>query len=272
MYVGPFSSTALMFLSSHSDTPKLQIFYTAEQQQHSYLSSPPWMDIPFRLLSKRPLERLMDVLAQAPSLQLRAGALPNILSEELRFQEVRELIDCCWQLDAQLEKIYSALEQSVRGPSSHTDVSSSHDEANSVVVSDTITFTTIADAKAILLLWSLQTLLWSGMTALYDFPGFQPSIEGETSGTPFRTSTTTTTLRPLRHRSNWITSVRQICASLTFCLCPEHGTLGPLAVAAPLGILKGVLVDHPKYARELHHVRMVLERIGSDGLRILKYA
>ena len=212
---------------------------------------------------KRPLDRILDLLALGTTLQQRGACLQYIASDEMRLREVHALIQDCWEIDGKLDDIAQLLRPGIQTRTYEPEVNETAEMADEEVIPITEpSFADLATAKTVLLLWSLQAMLWSGMVSLYNdlaIAGSFETLSGEISiGWP-----------PLSHRINWIEKVHDVVASLSFCLQPENGLLGPWAIVAPLGIVNGLVHGKSQFEAESRAILDALKCVNNRGLPVV---
>jgi hypothetical protein len=185
-----------------------------------------------------------------------------------------ELLNKCWTLDHQMEQFYESLKSGNPDPLFWSVMSSDSDRLKDDSHILAFTYFEFCSARVsvnLILYWASLTVLWSGMTRLYDsleklashyYPSLASSPEKkelyEVLGVPDR-----------GHTQNFIATARKVCFSVAFGLRDEQGMH---TIIAPLMMICHALRPWKRYSEEITWVESKLEEIQGKGIKILKYS
>jgi len=217
--------------------------------------------VPWRTHPKRDLDQVLDLLIAAPALYAVGDRLPSLPPSAV-IPTTLEVVTKCWKLDAELQAIYGRLENSHPGPIYWATLARD-DYANPADTDPkcgklfpvAFHFPNLSMAQAVLINWSVQLMLWKGLTQLYDMLA---SFQYDLSKLP-----------PLGHRRQFVEPARNICQGVEYCLRDEMPGWGPSVATAPLSIVAAALVECPEFKREVAWALEAMGRVHRQGVRII---
>ncbi|RJE23298.1 hypothetical protein PHISCL_04372 [Aspergillus sclerotialis] len=248
-------------------TRLIGILYTMQQHSPTYLADPIWMKVPFSQSSKRPIDRVADCLAQAPTIFNKTDRIQELHPME-QLELANNLASQCWDLDWTMQQCYEELRLTVDGPLYWSELSRSGsplDEADQKrLFPVAYKFPNIKIASTLMMYWATLVMLWSGLSDLYRLID---SIVNDEAATEHQELD----LPPLGHRSDFLPMAWHVCRSVDYCMQEEMMTVGSLAVASPLALVIGTLRDNPHCQQEVLWMRAALGQVQGRGLRIFEH-
>ena len=287
----------------HSLFIAVRSLYTLRSmQQHAtmFLTEPDWMQVPWTTAPKTESDHLWDCLARAPAIFQRADGFDTWTPLE-RLCNALEMIEDCWQIDAELEQLYTHLENSFPGPLFWPELSIMEDPADDGEMGKLFPvafhFCHLRIAMIMTLYWATLCMSWHGMGLLYgvvadcsveckDVDALQtrPSLlldglRNSSADCPCKTDSTVSCsntfdvskLPPLAHRTDFAAPGKNVCQAVEYCLQPEMLVSGPSSILAPLGIVVGTLQTYERYRREVAWGNGIFKKIEKERYPFLKY-
>ncbi|KAK9242881.1 hypothetical protein V1506DRAFT_509025 [Lipomyces tetrasporus] len=148
-----------------------QSFSASRRKGREFLSSPLWVQGPWKGSPKRVLDRLIDCLAMGPIIFQQTERFRTLRSKPL-LDLALEIVDHCWALDKALRGIYEDLERETAGslywPTLSQGQNVAYDPAFGNVFPVAFQFQDLNTARTLMLYWSLAVMVWSGFCALYE--------------------------------------------------------------------------------------------------------
>ena len=242
----------------------------------TFLDQPEWMTVPFSAKPKQPLDKFIDVFLEGFKL-LGEGENLAKMPLHLRFAKGIELLKACWKFDNDMEEFYRDLKASSDTPIFWPVLSAKQDDwgHSDTLATTTFEFADIGIALPMMLYWASLTMVWSGMTDLYDMvdsfveqfnPVSIPSIPGRAMRNPVYEKLG---IPERGHCGDFIVTARKVCQSVGYCMRHE---LGKRAAVAPLAMVRDTLLSSsPKYDETIDWIEARLMEIQSDGMNIARY-
>ena len=243
-----------------------QILDAMEPHHSTYLSDEAWMDGPWRERPKRPMDVLFDHVAQAPAIFNQVQALRSLQPHEV-LPATLQIITKCWEMDDKLRIFYDNLESSSLGPLYWPEFSKAES-----IFPVAFHFSDLNTANMLMLYWTTLTMLWSGLSKLYELLSSLAQIEMDSGGIyDSSPSYHISLLRPLDHRVRYISMARNVCQSVEYCIQDQMLGFGSSTVVAPLTILTETLRDDPNFASEMLWIKETFKTIDAQGIKILSH-
>lgn len=273
-----------------------QILVCMANHQPSFLSTPLWMEGPFREHPKRPLDRLVDCLCEAPAIYKDADILLNFTPlKQLEFHLVS--ITKCWEMDSTLQDVYNDLEKEFSSPMYWsvlaTEPNLADDPIRGKVFPVAYHFPNLAVARSLMLYWSCRLLVWTGFFFLYsgiadlefetadarcsNFPDCA-MFDDDMCHCRYLVAKSAgwyqfdrSLLKPLDNRTDLKLLTYNVCQSVEYCL--NSGVLfGSWSVSTPLSFVYETTKNFPGYERERAWMEATLRKLQDNGLRIIEYS
>jgi hypothetical protein len=301
LFVGFRSQAVIMFsadndyLEQSTDHVYYQILLGLENKKSNFLSSPLWLEGPWKGRPKRVSDRLIDFLAMGPSIFQQVERFQTLRSKPL-LNLVLEIVDHCWAVAKALQEIYEDLERESVGslywPTLSEHPNAADDPAIGKVFTVAFQFPDLAAARTLMMYWALAVMVWSGMSSLYSFI---PTIEVDPADafcldypdcvdpdscvcrhlTPTASGSLqydASTLPSLGHRADYLTPARNVCQSVEYCCNTAFPMFGVFSVSTPLIMVFETMRHDPRFASETAWMAATLNTIQNRGLRILNYS
>lgn len=211
--------------------------------------------LPFNTKPKTPLDRLTDLILDAPALLNAADRLNTITDTKLFLSTAADLLKSCSDLDVRLgyflcdfelslspQKLYWCLQERP-----HT-LSRMAFLLPKLAELDQFEFPDIRVAQIMLLYWAVTIMLHAGMHHLANAVAGVAKFHASESES-------TESLQPRHEFSDY---VRNILRSVHYCLFTDAATLGASAIVAPIRIISDVLSGMPEHEEDARCAQMVL--------------
>ncbi|KAL9608092.1 MAG: hypothetical protein Q9167_007054 [Letrouitia subvulpina] len=241
------------------------ILQSLEQHRSTYLSEPDWATIPFEESGKDLWNQVLDYVARAPRILGQTDKFKYI-PIIARLPLTLEIIDECWKIDAELEKLEQKLNANMQEPPYTIQISAMAERFSSnLSISNAFPtvfyFPNLRMASTMILYWAILLILWTGMSALYTQVTIIKMMDPSAASVelPF-----------LGHRTGFIAVARNILQSFEYCMQDSMREMGPSTLAAPLDIVVETLKDYPQYSQEVAWAEEALGIISQRSLRYLK--
>jgi hypothetical protein len=244
----------------------------ALETKQTFLSDSEWKSIPFATDKKTRYDRILDLLLEAPALLRRGEYLDKIKSDGERYPVALEIFEDCLEFDRRMQSIIAELESEKKTSPFWT----SPDPTGSASTRDQHMITTkegsnkplieyefdnMVTAINMILLWAMQTLLWSSMTKLYILittvqltRGISPTIPGWE-----------------KRFTHFVIPARNVLQSAAYFMKNEPSAR--IAVAPLMMVLDSLhsWADGKDFEIELTYGKMMLARIEKKGMRLIKH-
>ncbi|CAG7932960.1 unnamed protein product [Penicillium olsonii] len=250
-------------------TGPLKILFALNHQQPNILLESSWIEQPWTGLTKTPHDRVTDCLAEAPAILERVRSLMT-MNPVQQIGTLREIIGECWRIDEQMDDIYDCMRLSAAGAlywpvPSQTDYST-HVESSEILFPVVFCFLNAQTAATLMLLWATRTMLWSGLTNMYQH------LQAITAAQQLDVTPEGNELRSIDRCGDYLSVADQVCQSVEYFLSDEMLLSGPLSVSPALGIVVDSLRQRPGHTREIAWIQGALEFARRKGLRVLEHA
>jgi hypothetical protein len=239
----------------------------------TFLNQPEWKTIPFSIDPKTDLDDLLDLLLDEVSLIQQGSVLANLPIHE-QLPATIELLNKCWRFDDQMEQFYNHLKSRNPNPLYWPILLSDNDrkkDNSNILDLTSFEFCSVTVSVNLILYWASLTVLWSGMSRLYD-------VLAELAGSQFPSIANSLGNKDLYeklkvpdrgHIQNFIATAHKVCFSTAFGLREEFGVQ---IVVAPLVMIRQALRPWNRYFEEVAWVESKLEQLEGKGLILLKYS
>lgn len=248
-----------------------QILFALNQHTPNILLESSWIERPWVGLPKTPHDRVTDCLAQAPAILERVQSLIH-MSPTQQIDALRDLINDCWHIDERLDEIYECMRLSTTGalywpmPSQIDHLANAED--SELMFSVVFRFQNAQIAATLMLLWATRTMLWSGLTNMYQHlraimgsQGYDSNMAPERSSEYLR----------IERCGDYMSVADQVCQSVEYFLNDEMLLSGPLSVSPALGIVADSLKHRPGHVQEIAWIQGALKRARQKGLGVLEH-
>jgi hypothetical protein len=254
----------------------VEIIGSIVQHRETFLSRREWMERPWQLLPKTPLELLADPLFDVPAILQQLDEVSREANQTILQDGLRDIIAKCLKVESALRGSYRSFKNSVSGPLYWPELSTleSHldDTRLGKLFPVSYHFPTFFVAQVI-------TKYWSGMMVVHYLLTYTHNKLAAIQSSKPLTCTTNTLLWPIsasnllysaipsalpcrEHSDKLKTMVRSICQSVEYFLQDEMGGLGPLTMLLQLRGCKNCLEGVPEdWSREISWITDYLERI-----------
>ncbi|KAJ5334588.1 hypothetical protein N7452_006991 [Penicillium brevicompactum] len=237
----------------------------------SMFLEPSWMEIPWEGMQKTPRDRVTDCLAQAPAILEQVGSLIH-MSPAQQSSLLQKLISECSHIDEQIDNIYEDMQLSAAS-ALYWPVELQLDSVTGLQGATTLfpvvlCFQNIQIATTLVLLWATRTMLWAGLTNMYQHlevitpcESFSPSPSLELlSGS-----------NPAVRCKDYILMAHQVCQSVEYFLNDEMMLSGALSVSPALGIVADSLCNRPGHAEEIAWIQRAMGLARRKGMGVLEH-
>ncbi|KAJ5164297.1 uncharacterized protein N7500_006127, partial [Penicillium coprophilum] len=255
------------------------ILFSLMNHTSTILFEPTWMEQPWAEISKTSHDRVVDCLAQAPVILERVRSLPQ-LSIVQQLDLLHRLIGECWQIDKQLDAIHDDMRQSTSDvlywqvPSQTEPFFDFRNSGDLFPV--VFCFLNAQVAATLMLLWATRTMLWSGLSNMYQHLESVTSLQKlscvdlgqDLDQSPLLEEMGT--VNPIDRCGAYLSVGHQVCQSVEYFLKDEMLLAGPLTVSPALGIVVDSLRNRPGHDREIAWIQAALVVVRRKGLRVLQ--
>ena len=254
----------------------MEIIGSLFRRRETFLSRPEWIERPWKLLSKSPLDELFDGLLDLPAIFRQFDKLSQETNQTVLQDGFRDIIEKCLKVESAWRGLYGNFETSVPGPLYWPELStleSPLDDTNSgKVFPISFHFPSFVIAQFVTSYWSCMMAVHWQLTYTYDklaatqsstaFISTTDSLSWSTSTGNGLYSTIPFDLRSGEHDSKWKTMVKNICQSGEYFLQDQMGGLGLMSMLTLLRGCNGVLETVAKeWSREISWITNFMERI-----------
>lgn len=240
-----------------------------------FLSRPEWIETPWKLLSKTPLDELIDVLFGYHAVLQQFETQCHKLQSTMLQPALSETITKCLAINTALRALYSSFEKSTGGPLYWPELStieSRLDDASSgKVFPISFHFPAFLVAQLVTTYWAgvmaVQHLLMSTYDKLAQVESLPEAASNSFSNgmppLPISTGDGYALRSSLQHRIEWTNMVKNICQSAEYFLQDQMGVSGPLAIISHLlGCRRNLKeVSEEGWSREVGWMTEVIERM-----------
>ncbi|KAL4881337.1 C6 zinc finger domain-containing protein [Aspergillus karnatakaensis] len=254
-----------------------EILFALKEGHSTELCELSWVERPWTNIPKTFRDLVTDCLAQAPAILERVGLLFH-LDVPQRLDLVLELIDKCCQIDNQLDGIDTRIRRSEdvlywELPSRSAPLPFI-DGYLGPLFAVVFCFQSAQVGATLMLLWAARTMLWSGLSNLYQL--LESTALSETSSR-FVDHVSLSKIRHLPHRERcveYLSMAHRVCQSVEYFLNDEMLLAGPLSVSPALGIVASSLLNRPgnSHEREIAWIQATLDMVRRKGLNVLRHA
>ncbi|CAG8030455.1 unnamed protein product [Penicillium salamii] len=247
------------------------ILFALNHQTSNILLESSWMEQPWTELPKTPHDRVTDCLARAPAILQRVQSLIS-MNPAQQMYSLRDIIGECWHIDEQMESIYNCMRLS-KGDALYWPVPSRADhlmntEGSGNLFPIVFNFQNTQIAATLMLLWATRTMLWSGLTNMYQHLEAIIAAQGHNTNTSAELKNE---VNPMERCGDYIFVAHQVCQSVEYFLHDEMLLSGPLSVSPALGIIADSLRNRPGHDQELAWIQGALKLARQKGLRVLEH-
>lgn len=232
---------------------------------------PSWMKTPWEGVPKTPRDRITDCLAQAPAILERVRSLIH-MGPMQQLGMLHKLISDCWRIDMQLDDVYENMQLSAASalywPVESQPDSVNGPESSLLMFPVVFCFQNIQVAATLVLLWATRTMLWAGLTNMYQH------LEAVTSHESFSQSPSLKEINDSNHVlrcREYILVAHQVCQSVDYFLKDEMLLSGPLSVSPALGIVADSLRNRPGHAKEIVWIQSAMRFARRKGMGVLEH-
>ncbi|KAL4864109.1 hypothetical protein BDV12DRAFT_189152 [Aspergillus spectabilis] len=241
------------------------ILFALKHNHSTILFESSWMEQPWAGISKTPHDRVTNCLAQAPLILERVRSL-FYLSIRQQIDLVHELIRECWQIDEQLEGIGNETQRSTSDDLIYWQFGH--------LFPVVFWFRDAQVAATLMLLWAARTMLWSGLSNLYQhLECITPFLGPHSDQTSVLEVMKTGISYPLKSCGEYLSMAHRVCQSVEYSLKDETLLAGPLFVSPALGIVADSLRNLPGHGHglEIAWIQAALEVVRRKGIRVLQH-
>ena len=233
------------------------------------------MTAPFSSTPKGVLDLFLDIFLGGVPI-LRGADTLAALPPHLQFAKVIELLKQCWKLDNQLRSFYENLKSSTSTPLFwpvfSADNVSGDGHADSLAYLS-LEFIEMKVAVIIVLYWATLTVLWSGMSHLYDSIDefgaiLNPAWTKATDDSVKIEFYQKLGLPEPGHCRDFIIVARKVFQCVDYCMKDE---LGRRVIVAPLTMTIDSLESWGKYTEEVTWALGKLQESQNRGMKLVKY-
>ena len=230
----------------------------------------PWAEIP-----KRSHDQVTDCLAQAPMILERMRSLPH-LSLIQQVDLLHHLIHEYWQIDKQLDDTYNEMRESTLDVLYWRVLSQTEPLVDSENLFPVVfCFQNAQIAATLMLLWATRTMLWSGLSNMYQHleritkleksscVALEPELDQGSA------SEVMGTLNPIDRCGEYLSVAHRVCQSVEYFLKDGMLLAGPLSVSPSLGIVLDSLRNRAGHGQEIAWIQAALGLVRRKGLRAL---
>ncbi|KAG8529553.1 uncharacterized protein KY384_006190 [Bacidia gigantensis] len=261
------------------------ILSALREHRTTYLSSSEWIQSPWSINAKSPIDQLVDFFAEAPGLYLAADQL-KILGFPTVLEASLDLIDRCWDLDDHLQQFFEDFAAKIPGPLYTPTLAKGlvavDDKDLPKLFPVAFQFSNLQISGVTMWYWITSLLLWSGLFALYRevgevMAGMTPDSPcpclscGQKAGS-CSIKARLINLRQLgEQRRDYLTLAWNVCQSFEYSTQDCMLGLGPASMAAPLSIVLEQVKSHPDRDREVAWIKAALDIVRKRGMKYLGY-
>jgi hypothetical protein len=243
----------------------------ALETKSTFLSTQEWKTLPFTKLPKTPLQRVIDLLLEAPVIQTRVDKLPALQPSE-HVPVLISIIEHCLAVDEGMQDLYLDLESSVGSPIYWPNTSIQPGDVDALFP-DSFVFPDYRTGTTMMLSWATLTILWSGICHLYRYVALltplTPTASGKLTGSYVKDGQTHKFEIPTSARyEEFPTMARNVCKSVEFCMQDE---LGLVTLACPLMMVVEALGSWPGFEGEIWWAKERLRSVKGRGMKIAEF-
>lgn len=244
-----------------------QILDAMEAGAATYLSSRDWMYVPWQIEPKNDFDELVDILTVGPELVQKSRLFPKLSGEATLLNAVciiKHIID----IDCKLQRFYSKLKASATGPLYWEQVLPAPANVNQTLTFEPALFFHDLDQASLLgFYWAMLAMIWSGMTDLHAM-----LLEHTIPRPSFKAIFAQSRINPEDFHSYWLSRVRRVLQTVSFCTTPTALQSGPPRVTVALNIVIDTMKNNRGgCAAELSWAIRARDEIGSQWLHLLRY-
>ncbi|CAI7610362.1 unnamed protein product [Penicillium glandicola] len=256
-----------------------EILFSLKHHTSTVFLDSTWMEQPWIGIPKTSHDRVIDCLAQAFVILERVRSLPHLsIIEQINLLHC--LIGECWQIDKQLDVTYDEMVRSAldalywQVPSQTEPLVDSEDSGNLFPVC--FCFLNAQAAATLMLLWATRTMLWSGLSNMYEYLESMLSFENSSCGAiepeldQGSTAEVRGTFNSIDRCGEYLSMAHRVCQSVEYFLKDDMLLAGPLSVSPALGIVVDSLRNRPGHGREISWIQAALEVVRRKGLGVLQ--
>jgi hypothetical protein len=262
----------------------------------SFLSSTKWMTGPWKLHSKRAMDRLVDCLCEASSIYQENDRIEHLSSVDKLESWLRSLSKC-WQMDAVIRSVFEEFEKEFPQPMYWSVLSKDDNPADDLVRGKVFPvaykFPSIKVARLLMMYWAVSFLVWTGLSLLYQGIASLEFDPGDAHCSSFPECEAFDDnmchckyLRPqpsgsyrydvshfpsLGHRADPKCLVDNVCQSIEYCLNSDVAVWGTWSAGTPLTLIYETAKTFPGCGRKVVWMEATLRKLQERGLRILNY-
>jgi hypothetical protein len=242
-----------------------------ENRGETFLSGPEWIERPWKLLPKTPLDELIDVLFDYHAILQQFIKVSRETNKTVLQVGFREIIAMCLKVESALRGLYGNFEKSTSGmlywPELSTLESRLDDARLGKVFPVSFHFPGFFVAQVVTTYWVGMMAVHHLLMSTYDKLAEIESSTALTSSTnslpwPISAGNVPSSLQSRVHSNNWTPMARNICQSVEYFLQDKMGFFGPLAIVTQLHGCKRNLESIPEdWSRETSWIADIIARI-----------
>jgi hypothetical protein len=255
----------------------LQYRYIASMEtllnKSTFLTNQEWMTIPWSETPKEVLDGFLDVFLGGSAILCEADRLQSTKNPRDLMAISVQVINRCWDFDAELESFYQSLKTAYGKPLFWPTISSDDSPHADSLAATRLEFAEPKIATTLMLYWATLTVLWSGMTHMYNLidevtEKIIPTVKKASSDVDMSQIYKVLGL-PERGRSrDFIVTARKLLQSVDFCM---KGELSMRTTVPPMTMVLDVLLSWTKFQEEIDFARARLAFVEKNGMRIVPY-
>lgn len=249
------------------------------QRRESFLSSPEWLERPWKSIPKSPHDELIDWLFSLPAIIRQFDTISETTDRAILRAELNDIIAKYLQIDAVLQGLYKKLDGMVSGPLYWTTLSTLEsrldNDTQGKLFPVSFQFPAFSIAMTVSTYWSnmmvihIQLMYAYGKLAMVesaetidtDTDCFLPSVFGN-DGSPLATPSAQ---KFHEHGDRWREMARNICQSVEYFMRTDMGAYGALTILSVLGGCHSCFRNAPgDWSREVGWISEFIYRIKTN--------
>lgn len=245
-------------------------------RRETFLSRPEWVEEPWKLIAKSPLEELFDLFLRIPAILQQLDGLSRETNKTVLQNGFCDMMEKCSKTEGALRGLYSNFERSASGPLYWPEFSTLDsrldDTTSGKVFPISFHFPSFSIAQVVTTYWMGMMMVHyllrlacdrlAAIDSLTDLARDTNTVMWPTSGDKIPPPVVLSSSKSREHDNKWKTMVRNICQSLEYHLQDRMGGLGPVFILTQLlGCKKCLENDREDFSREISWITEFTERI-----------